>query len=175
MCIRDSLKGHDTDLGRDVALKVLDEELAKRPAVVQRFVEEAQIGGQLQHPGIVPVYELGLMADERPYFTMKLVKGHTLASLLQRRKSPADERGRLLAIFEAVCQTVAYAHSKGVLHRDLKPANVMVGAFGEVQVVDWGLAKVLRRGGVADEKRAQDPMLTVIETVRSGAGSSGSD
>jgi len=169
------LKGHDTDLGRDVAVKVLDGELAKRPEVVQRFVEEAQIGGQLQHPGIVPVYELGLMADERPYFTMKLIKGRTLAALFQQRKNPADNRGRLLAIFESVCQTVAYAHSKGVLHRDLKPANVMVGAFGEVQVVDWGLAKVLRRGGVADERRAKETIHTVIETVRSGPGSSGSD
>ena len=169
------LKGHDTDLGRDVALKVLDEELAKSSAVVQRFVEEAQIGGQLQHPGIVPVYELGLMADDRPYFTMKLVKGRTLAALLLQRKSPAEERGRLLAIFESVCQTIAYAHSKGVLHRDLKPANIMVGAFGEVQVVDWGLAKVLHRGGVADERRAKEPLRTVIETVRSGPGSSGSD
>ncbi len=169
------LKGHDTDLGRDVAVKVLDSELSKRPAVVQRFVEEAQIGGQLQHPGIVPVYELGLMADDRPYFTMKLVKGRTLAALFGQRKTPADNRGRLLAIFESVCQTMAYAHSKGVLHRDLKPANVMVGAFGEVQVVDWGLAKVLRRGGVADEKRAKESLHTVIETVRSGPGSSGSD
>jgi serine/threonine-protein kinase len=171
------LKGHDTDLGRDVAVKVLDGELAKRPAVVQRFIEEAQIGGQLQHPGIVPVYELGLMADDSPYFTMKLVKGRTLAALFQQRQTPADDRGRLLAIFESVCQTVAYAHSKGVLHRDLKPANIMVGAFGEVQVVDWGLAKVLRRGGVADEKRAQgrETLHTVIETVRSGPGSSGSD
>jgi len=169
------LKGHDTDLGRDVALKVLDARLAGDPAVVQRFVEEAQIGGQLQHPGIVPVYELGLMADERPYFTMKLVKGRTLAALLQQRKSPSDMRGRLLGIFEAVCQTVAYAHSKGVLHRDLKPANIMVGAFGEVQVVDWGLAKVMHRGGVADERRAKDSLHTVIETVRSGPGSSGSD
>ncbi len=169
------LKGHDTDLGRDVAVKVLDSELAKRPEVVQRFVEEAQIGGQLQHPGIVPVYELGLMADDRPYFTMKLIKGRTLAALFQQRKTPADNRGRLLAIFESVCQTVAYAHSKGVLHRDLKPANVMVGAFGEVQVVDWGLAKVLRRGGVADEKRAKESLHSVIETVRSAPGSSGSD
>jgi serine/threonine protein kinase/predicted negative regulator of RcsB-dependent stress response len=170
------LKGHDTDLGRDVAVKVLDANLAKRPEVVRRFVEEAQIGGQLQHPGIVPVYELGLMADERPYFTMKLVKGRTLAALLQQRKALGDDRGRLLAIFEAVCQTMAYAHSKGVLHRDLKPANIMVGAFGEVQVVDWGLAKVLQRGGVADEKRAieRSTLLTVIETVRSGPGS-GSD
>ncbi len=171
------LKGHDTDLGRDVAVKVLAADLAKRPEVVQRFIEEAQIGGQLQHPGIVPVYELGLMADDRPYFTMKLVKGRTLAALMQQRKSPADDRGRLLQIFESVCQTMAYAHSKGVLHRDLKPANIMVGAFGEVQVVDWGLAKVLHRGGIADEKRAQQSasMLTVIETVRSGPGSSGSD
>jgi tetratricopeptide (TPR) repeat protein/tRNA A-37 threonylcarbamoyl transferase component Bud32 len=169
------LKGHDTDLGRDVALKVLDGELAKNPAVVQRFVEEAQIGGQLQHPGIVPVYDLGLMADESPYFTMKLVKGRTLSALFQQRKSTADNRGRLLAIFESVCQTMAYAHSKGVLHRDLKPANIMVGAFGEVQVVDWGLAKVLHRGGVADERRAKETLHTVIETVRSGPGSSGSD
>jgi serine/threonine-protein kinase len=169
------LKGHDTDLGRDVAVKVLDGELAKNPAVVQRFVEEAQIGGQLQHPGIVPVYELGLMADESPYFTMKLVKGRTLSALLQLRKSVGDNRGRLIAIFESVCQTMAYAHSKGVLHRDLKPANIMVGAFGEVQVVDWGLAKVLHRGGVADERRAKDSLHTVIETVRSGPGSSGSD
>ncbi len=169
------LKGHDTDLGRDVAVKVLDGELAKNPTVVQRFVEEAQIGGQLQHPGIVPVYELGLMADDCPYFTMKLVKGRTLAALLKQRNSPSDDRGRLLAIFESVCQTMAYAHSKGVLHRDLKPSNIMVGAFGEVQVVDWGLAKVLHRGGVADEKRVQASIHTVIETVRSAPGSTGSD
>jgi serine/threonine protein kinase/tetratricopeptide (TPR) repeat protein len=169
------LRGFDTDLGRDVAFKVLDGELAKRPEVVRRFVEEAQIGGQLQHPGIVPVYELGLMADQSPFFTMKLVKGRTLAALLKQRKSPGDNRGRLLAIFESVCQTMAYAHSKGVVHRDLKPANIMVGAFGEVQVVDWGLAKVLQRGGVADERRARETLHTVIETVRSGPGSGGSD
>jgi len=169
------LKGHDADLGRDIALKVLDQELAKNPAVVSRFVEEAQIGGQLEHPGIVPVYELGVMADEAPYFTMKLVKGRTLSALLTQRKSTADNRTRLLQIFESVCQTIAYAHSKGVLHRDIKPANIMVGAFGEVQVVDWGLAKVLHRGGVADERRAKHSVFTIIETVRSGPGSSGSD
>jgi len=169
------LKGHDTDLGRDVAIKVLREEIAGNSTAVQRFVEEAQIGGQLQHPGIVPVYELGLMADDRPYFTMKLVKGRTLAELLHERKSLTEGRGRFLAIFEAVCQTVAYAHSKKVLHRDLKPANIMVGAFGEVQVVDWGLAKVLQRGGVADEERAREDRMSVVETVRSGPGSYGSD
>ena len=163
------LRGHDTDLGRDVALKVLNRELADRPEVVQRFVEEAQIGGQLQHPGIVPVYELGLMADDRPYFTMKLVKGRTLAMLLAERESVTSDRRRLVDVFESICQTVAYAHSRSVIHRDLKPANIMVGAFGEVQVVDWGLAKVLARGGKADEKRAKamHSQLTVLETVRS--------
>ncbi len=172
------LKGHDTDLGRDVAVKVLDKRLADRPEVVQRFVEEAQIGGQLQHPGIVPVYELGTMKDERPFFTMKLVKGRTLATLLSERASVATNRQRLIDIFESVCQTLGYAHSRGVIHRDLKPANIMVGAFGEVQVVDWGLAKVLARGGVADEKRARaaHSHLTILETVRSSQGSgSGSD
>ncbi len=172
------LKGHDTDLGRDVAMKVLSKHLAERPEVVQRFVEEAQIGGQLQHPGIVPVYELGLMADERPYFTMKLVKGRTLATLLAERESPSSNRRHLIDVFESVCQTMAYAHSRGVIHRDLKPANIMVGAFGEVQVVDWGLAKVLARGGTADEKRAREmhSQMTVLETVRSTEGSgSGSD
>ena len=170
------LKGHDTDLGRDVALKVLDKRLSQRLDVVQRFVEEAQIGGQLQHPGIVPVYELGMMEDERPYFTMKLVKGRTLAALLAARETVSSNRGNLIEVFESVCQTMAYAHSRGVIHRDLKPANIMVGAFGEVQVVDWGLAKVLVRGGTADEKRARDKhtQLTVLETVRSPghAGSS---
>jgi serine/threonine-protein kinase len=168
------MKGHDTDLGRDVAMKVLHRDLAERPEVLQRFVEEAQIGGQLQHPGIVPVYELGLMADERPYFTMKLVKGRTFAVLLSERKVASDERRKLLDVFESVCQTMAYAHSRGVIHRDLKPANVMVGAFGEVQVVDWGLAKVLKSGGTADEKRAKQSQISIIETVRSEGSGSGS-
>ena len=170
------MRGHDTDLGRDVAMKVLNEELAERPEVIQRFVEEAQIGGQLQHPGIVPVYELGLMADDRPYFTMKLVKGRTLATLLSERPEAPSERRRLIDVFDSVCQTMAYAHSRGVIHRDLKPANIMVGAFGEVQVVDWGLAKVLARGGTADEKRAREARQehTILETVRSDGSSAGS-
>lgn len=169
------LKSHDTDLGRDVAMKVLDEKLLQNPAILHRFVEEAQIGGQLQHPGIVPVYEMGLMDDDRPYFTMKFVKGRTLAALLAKRKSVESDRRRFLSIFEQICQTVAYAHSKGVIHRDLKPANVMTGAFGEIQVVDWGLAKVLKGGGVADELMARQGHASMIETVRSGPGSSGSD
>lgn len=162
------LKGRDTDLGRDLAIKVLLDAHKDKPEVVQRFIEEAQIGGQLQHPGIVPVYELGQFADERPFFSMKLVKGQTLSSLLAERKQPGEDRPRFLGIFQQICQTLAYAHSRGVIHRDLKPANIMVGAFGEVQVMDWGLAKVLAVGGVADEKKAYEKQqdVSVIRTVR---------
>jgi serine/threonine protein kinase/formylglycine-generating enzyme required for sulfatase activity/tetratricopeptide (TPR) repeat protein len=167
------LKGRDTDLGRDLAIKVLLDVHKDKPEVIQRFIEEAQIGGQLQHPGIAPVYELGQFADRRPFFSMKLVKGETLSKLLADRDEPAAERGKFLGIFEHVCQTMAYAHSRGVIHRDLKPANVMVGAFGEVQVMDWGLAKVLPAGGVADEKKAQDQQQarSIIQTLRSKVGS----
>jgi len=165
-------RGRDNDIGRDVALKVLRDKHLGSPELVRRFVEEAQIGGQLQHPGIVPVYELGLQADNRPYFAMKLVKGETLAARLDARQGPSDGGRALLAVFRDVCRTLAYAHSRGVIHRDLKPSNIMIGSFAEVQVVDWGFAKVLRKGGVADEglagKRARD--RTMISTVRSGAG-----
>lgn len=163
------LKGRDSDLGRDLAFKVLLDEHRDKPAVVQRFVEEAQISGQLQHPGIVPVYELGQFGDQRPFFTMKLVKGETLSAILEKRRSPVEDRTRLLSIFEQVCQTMAYAHSRTVIHRDLKPSNIMVGAFGEVQVMDWGLAKVLSEGGVADEKKAFDnrTRTSIIQTIRS--------
>ena len=166
-------RGRDNDIGRDVALKVLRDDLLKCPELVQRFVEEAQIGGQLQHPGIVPVYELGLQADQKPFFAMKLVKGETLAARLAKRADPSEGRRALLAVFREVCRTMAYAHARGVIHRDLKPSNIMIGNFSEVQVVDWGFAKVMRRGGVADEglaKKAQRD-ITMISTVRSGEGS----
>ncbi len=166
------LKGHDTDLGRDLAIKVLLDAHKDKPEVIQRFVEEAQIGGQLQHPGIAPVYELGQFTDRRPFFSMKLVKGETLSKLLSDRSSLAEDRSRFIGIFEQICQTMAYAHSRAVIHRDLKPANIMVGAFGEVQVMDWGLAKVLPGGGVADEKKAHDKQgsQSVIQTRRSRVG-----
>jgi serine/threonine-protein kinase len=141
------LKGRDGDLGRELAVKVLLGKFCDQPEMIRRFVEEAQIGGQLQHPGVVPVYELGRLPDHRPYFAMKLIKGRTLAELLGARANLDDDRPRLLGVFEAVCQTMAYAHSRAVIHRDLKPANIMVGSFGEVQVMDWGVAKVLARSG----------------------------
>jgi serine/threonine-protein kinase len=167
------LKGRDPDLGRDIAVKVLLETHKQKPDLVRRFVEEAQIGGQLQHPGVVPVYEMGTFGDRRPYFTMKLVKGQTLAELLGDRESPADDMPRFLGIFEQVCQTMAYAHARDVIHRDLKPSNVMVGSFGEVQVMDWGLAKVLPKGGVVDDATAGRVEIhqTIIATARVGGDS----
>jgi serine/threonine-protein kinase len=162
------LKGRDTDLGRDIAVKVLLQRHQDKASMLARFVEEAQIGGQLQHPGVVPVYELGTFPNQRPYFTMKLVKGQTLAKLLDERADSCQDRPRLLKVFEQVCQTLAYAHSRGVIHRDLKPHNVMVGAFGEVQVMDWGLAKVLHEGGPAAAPRSPQPAeVSVIRTRRS--------
>src|SRR5262249_20488378 len=164
------LRGHDPDLGRELAVKVLLPQHRGNRGLVRRFLEEAQICGQLQHPGVPPVHELGRLDDGRPYFTMKLVRGRTLAALLAERPDPAAERPHFLAIFEQVCQTVAYAHEKGVLHRDLKPANVMVGRFGEVQVMAWGLAKVLTpagRGREAPETApAEEP--SVVQTAGSG-------
>jgi Flp pilus assembly protein TadD len=165
------LKGRDVDLGRDLAVKVILEEHRDHPEMIRRFVEEAQIGGQLQHPGIVPVHEIGRFSDGRLYIAMKLVRGRTLAALLESRQDPADDRPRFLSIFEQVCQTMAYAHSRGVIHRDLKPSNVMVGGFGEVQVMDWGLAKVLEQGGVVDEEKAlrRRDDLSGIRTLRTGS------
>src|SRR5262249_31765229 len=102
-----------------------------------------------------------------PYFTMKLVKGKTLTTLLAERNAALDDLPRLLGIFSQVCQTLAYAHSRGVIHRDLKPANIMVGAFGEVQVMDWGLAKLLPQDRAADEKAAATRAeASVIHTAR---------
>jgi eukaryotic-like serine/threonine-protein kinase len=197
------IKGRDVDLGRELAVKVLLDSHKDNPDLVRRFVEEAQIGGQLQHPGVVPIYELGSFADRRPFFTMKLVKGRTLAELLRSRQSspalprkasvelrgsdreahaaapkasPVGDLPRLLSIFESVAQTLAYAHVRGVIHRDLKPSNIMVGSFGEVQVMDWGLAKVLPRGGAADDEPAPraepGPPVSVIQTARADSDAS---
>src|SRR6185503_12323786 len=117
-----------------------------------RFVEEAQITGQLEHPNIVPIHQLGVHEDGRCFFSMKMVKGQSLAEILQNEKS-AYTLGRLLTVFVNICNAMAYAHSRQVIHRDLKPANIMVGDFGEVYVMDWGLAKVLgQRSEVGDQK-----------------------
>ena len=166
-------KGRDPDLGRDLAVKVLLDTHRDNPDLVLRFVEEAQIAGQLQHPGVVPVYELGQFADFRPYFSMKLVRGRTLAEVLRDRIDPGHELSTHVATWLQICQTMAYAHARGVIHRDLKPSNVMLGNFGEVQVMDWGLAKVLPRGGIVDDASTVKPAAceSAVSTARSGRGS----
>jgi len=133
----------DTLLGREVAIKMLQGHLGAGHPAAERFLNEAQVTGQLQHPGIPAVYDLRLLPDGRPFLAMKLIKGHTLEELLDGRPEAATDRGCHLAVFEQVCHAVGYAHAHGVVHRDLKPGNVMVGRFGEVQVMDWGVAKVL--------------------------------
>ncbi|MCB9881184.1 MAG: protein kinase [Planctomycetes bacterium] len=163
------LRGRDRVLGRDIAIKLLRPEHRASGPTQERFFEEAQIGAQLQHPGIVPVHEIGMIEDDQPFFTMKLVRGRTLAEMLRERQDPRTDRGEFLEIFGHVVTTVAYAHARGVIHRDLKPSNIMIGRFGEVQVMDWGLCKVIPRGGIADEPRSparQHPESLPVETVR---------
>jgi serine/threonine protein kinase len=130
--------GHDLTLDREVAIKTL---LPGSDA--ERFVTEAKITARLPHPGIPPVHALGTLADGAPYLAMKFIRGCTLAELLAKRRSPLVELPRFVQIFEQVAQAVGFAHAHDVIHRDLKPANVMVGELGEVQVMDWGLAKDL--------------------------------
>ena len=125
---------HDLAFARDVAIKVMHAGLD-----ASRFVIESKVTARLAHPGIPPVHALGTLSDGRPYLVMKLIHGRTLTEELRRSDLP-----RLPASFEQICQTVGFAHSQGIIHRDLKPSNVMVGAFGEVQVMDWGLAKEIR-------------------------------
>jgi serine/threonine-protein kinase len=121
------LRAHDLLFDRPLAIKILLDDASNPANLTQRFVEEAQLMGQLQHPGVPPVYDRGLLPDGRSFFAMKLIQGHTLADLLSQRASPAEDLLRYLALFEQVCQTVAFAHSRGIIHRDLKPHNVMVG------------------------------------------------
>jgi serine/threonine-protein kinase len=147
------LRAHDPEMDRAVAVKIALPEYRNDPSLTHRFFAEARLAGQLQHPGVVPIYDFGRLADGRPFFAMKLIEGRTLARLLRERPDPGHDLPRFLRYFEAVCQAVGYAHSRGVIHRDLKPANVMVGAFGEVQVMDWGLAKELQ---IADRRSQID-------------------
>lgn len=143
----------DRALNRSVALKAIRGKLAGKPANLKRFLREAQITAQLQHPGVVPVYELGELGDGRPYFTMKEVRGRTLGSLIKavhEASAPGQWNGvdgwtlrRLVEAFQRVCETVAFCHSRRVVHRDLKPSNIMLGDYGEVLVLDWGIAKVI--------------------------------
>jgi eukaryotic-like serine/threonine-protein kinase len=157
-------RAFDNVFGREVAIKVLQHKFGTNSSTACRFFDEARITGQLQHPGIPPVHDIGTLADGRPFMAMKLIKGETLEVLLRLRPTPSHDRGRFVAAFEQLCQAVAYAHAHGVIHRDLKPQNVMVGAFGEVQVMDWGLAKVRPTApNHADDWNGQDtaPLMEI--------------
>lgn len=131
----------DENLQRRVAVKVLDS-LDSNGELSKRLVQEARVLAQLEHPGIVPVHDVGTLADGRVFYTMKFVEGRRLDQFLGQVDSLSDR----LRLFLRICDPVAFAHTRDVLHRDLKPANVMVGPFGEVLVMDWGLAKVMQSG-----------------------------
>lgn len=138
------VKCSDKTIGRTVAMKLMRKENADNEIQRLRFLEEAQITGQLEHPNIVPIHELGQDEEGNLYFTMKMVKGRSLEELIWENKTGQRHvsLAQLLNIFLKICDAIAFAHAKGVLHRDLKPANIMVGDFGEVLVMDWGLAKI---------------------------------
>jgi tetratricopeptide (TPR) repeat protein/tRNA A-37 threonylcarbamoyl transferase component Bud32 len=150
----------DNELGRNVALKEIQNQYAHDMVSRERFVREAEITGGLEHPGIVPVYGLGTYADGRPFYAMRFIKGDNLRQALQRfhgEPGALPARGfdslnyrQLVQRFIDVCNAVAYAHSRGVLHRDLKPGNIMLGKYGETLVVDWGLAKPTGRSSQSD-------------------------
>jgi serine/threonine-protein kinase len=167
----------DQDLQREVALKEVRPGLADNPHVRQRFLREAQVTGQLEHPNIVPVYELVCRTTgEEPFYVMRLVRGQTLDGAIeayqQRRAAHKDdplELRRLLAAFSTVCQALGYAHSRGVLHRDLKPENIVLGDFGEVVVLDWGLARV--RGEPSPGEDQPGPIAAPAGTGHTEAGS----
>ncbi|MGE3807821.1 MAG: protein kinase [Gemmataceae bacterium] len=149
---------HDTILNREVALKEIKPKQAAQVEACRRFLREAQVTGQLEHPNIVPVYELSFRKDDqRPYYTMRLLHGQTLRERIadyQRRRRAGQARsvefGRLLEAFVGICQAIAYAHSRGVIHRDLTPDNNILGEFGEVIVLDWGLAKSVTKPDDSD-------------------------
>ena len=160
----------DLDLRRSLAMKVLSDRAEGDPGATEldsqragRFLEEAQVTGQLEHPGIIPVHEMGLDAQGRLFFTMRLVKGITLREVFERARAGRDGWSvtRALVVLLKVCEAMAFAHDKDVIHRDLKPANVMVGRFGETYVMDWGLAKLLGEA----EADAPTPVDTSMQSI----------
>ncbi|WP_372369193.1 serine/threonine protein kinase [Candidatus Uabimicrobium sp. HlEnr_7] len=152
----------DRNIQRVVASKMLLNERQNSRETLQRFFEEGQITGQLEHPNIVPIHEMGVDGDNL-YFTMKYVKGQSLQQVIRDITKNSDHdwtQGKVFRIFQGICDAIEYAHSKSVVHRDLKPANIMIGHFGEVMVMDWGLAKVIGQGS---EVLSEDSITTLRE------------
>src|SRR6202050_5044985 len=155
----------DERLERRVALKVLDVPGADGD-LANRLMREARVLARLEHPGIVPVHDVGTLADGRVFYTMKFVEGQRLDKFIEGVESVPDR----LRLFLRICEAVAFAHARGVLHRDLKPANVMIGPFGEVLVLDWGLAKILHQPGHSNaEGDSQSAILQAPATPVNGA------
>ncbi|MEZ6108328.1 MAG: serine/threonine-protein kinase [Pirellulaceae bacterium] len=167
------LSGIELELDREVAIKVVL--ASSNTDAEQRFIAEAKITARLPHPGIPPIYSLGTTSEGQAFLAMKLVRGQTMADQLRQRSDSTVDLGHWLEVFERICQAVGFAHSQNIVHRDLKPSNVMVGAFGEVQVMDWGLAKALESHdestvNVADESRSK-PALDYDSPQMTQAGS----
>jgi eukaryotic-like serine/threonine-protein kinase len=151
----------DERIGRDVAIKSISSSLQRKASARARFLREASIQGQLEHPSIVPVHDIGFDADGSPFLVMKRVRGRTLEEIIAGHRAGDEDllerfsRRRLLNAFVNVCLAVDFAHSRGVIHRDLKPSNIMLGSFGEVYLLDWGVAK-LSSEHTPDEKDVRD-------------------
>ncbi|MGB7623248.1 MAG: serine/threonine-protein kinase [Terriglobia bacterium] len=152
----------DTKLSRPVALKVMDTTVSSEDSV-SRMQAEAQIIARLEHPGIVPIHDVGTLPDGRVFYAMKFVQGNSLTKYSQTAAAIPER----LRVFLKICEAVAFAHAHGIIHRDLKPENIMVGAFGEVMVMDWGVAKIL--------PASEEDMTTLTPLDSSGQGASTAD
>jgi serine/threonine-protein kinase len=164
----------DKRFGRDVAMKVVRSGQGSKGDLRARFLREARVQGQLEHPAIVPVYDVGRDAAGNLFFTMKRLRGSTLEEVITRLRSRDSDTGalytrhKLLSAFLDVCQAVHFAHARGVVHRDLKPGNVMLGSYGEVYVLDWGLAKLTGR---KDELQAEEQVdLSSVAGAKTAVG-----
>src|SRR6266496_994517 len=151
----------DPELNREIAIKVLNTPKIS-PDVARRMVREAQIIARLEHPGIVPVHDVGVLIDGRVFYAMKLVRGSRLDEYAARAESVKDR----LRKFQSACDAVAFAHAHGVIHRDLKPQNIMVGSFGEVLVLDWGVAKILPPHRLSEGSREAETLM--LPTTKQG-------
>jgi eukaryotic-like serine/threonine-protein kinase len=167
----------DEQLNRSVALKEIQDRFADDPQIRERFLREAEVTGQLEHPGIVPVYALGRYTDGRPYYVMRMIRGDSLKrAIAALHNFRGDERAyhlelrRLLNRFVTACNTLEYAHSRGVVHRDLKPDNILLGPYGETLVVDWGLAKLVHSSDVRIDASAGNERLvpSPVEATQAG-------
>ena len=162
------LQAKDLNIERTVAMKVTLKEAVADSLILRRFTQEAKLTGQLEHPNIVPVHDLSVDEQGRPFYTMKFVKGVTLLEILAQIRAGDTATisqyslAHLLTIYQKVCDAVAFAHSKQVIHRDLKPANIMVGEYGEVLVMDWGLAKVV--GGQQTAAASPESVVPSLES-----------